>query len=344
MTRPASQLIADGVAYLSKTDVLKIRSSAEFRNKYQVLKRLGHGAFAEVYLMEDRSTRDKFAAKMIDRTAVQHPKQVWNELHILSTITRPLVIRLFGAYASERHLVLVLEYAKGGELYERIEADDDFGERQSIYITQRLLEAVAYLHDHRVAHWDIKPENVLFLDTNFDHLKLSDFGLSGVLKPDSLLVTCAGTPCFMAPEVLRSTAGYGVECDLWSIGVLTFFLLSGKLPFDDPAHFLQYQNILKGTYSFGPDFDDIFDHAKDFVRHLLVVDPKMRMTARQALGHPWLAFAERIGTSSSRGAVLLALGKRKALKEYRPQTIAVSFISRLKFKAKSAKEENRQDG
>jgi serine/threonine protein kinase len=93
---------------------------------------------------------------------------VWNQLHILSTVAHPLVIRLFGAYASEHHLVLVLEYAKGGELYERIEADDDFGERQSIYITRRLLEAITYLRNHCVAHRDIKPENILFLEANFD--------------------------------------------------------------------------------------------------------------------------------------------------------------------------------
>jgi serine/threonine protein kinase len=330
---------ADAEAYLSREDTLKIRPSAEFKKYYEILRKIGNGAFSEVYLVEDRQTHVQYAAKMIDRVAVSNPRQVWTELHVLHTLSHPSIIRLFGAFANERYLLLLLEHAPGGELYDRINAQNDFGESDAVDVIKKLVDAIAYLHSHKVVHRDIKPENILFMDASSDSLKLADFGLAGVIAGDALLTTCAGTPGFMAPEVLRSS-GYGPQCDMWSVGVLTYLLLSGTLPFNSSSPFVLYNSILNGAYEFGREFESVSDDAIDFVKRCLTVNPQARLTPKAALSHGWLSESPRVvsrGVNLCREGVLRVLEERRNLKTYRPAVFAVSFISKLKNKLNIAK-------
>lgn len=343
MSRVKPNQIKDAEAYLSKEDVLKIRPSKEFQRKYEVVKKIGNGAFAEVFLVRDRATGQEYAAKVVDRTAVTSPKHLWGELHVLYHLDHPAIVHLYDAFASDRHLLMLLDYAKGGELYDRIVAREEYDEYEAMSVIRVLLDAVRYLHEHKIVHRDIKPENILFMDESEESLKLTDFGLSGVLKSDLLLFTCAGTPGFMAPEVLKggSGTGYDAACDMWSIGVLAYLLLSGTMPFKSEAPFEMYRKILRAEYEFGSSFDAVSDEAKDFIRKCLVAEPKDRITAENARKHEW--FAEEQATRARglppecRTGLLHVLEERRVMKQYKPTGIAVSFLAKMKAKAKLAK-------
>ena len=335
--------IRDAEAYLSKEDVMKIRPSKEFQRKYEVVKKIGNGAFAEVYLVRDRATNQEYAAKVVDRTAVTSPKHLWGELHVLYRLDHPAIVHLYDAFASDRHLLMLLDYAKGGELYDRIAARQEYDECEAMTVIKILLDAVRYLHAQKIVHRDIKPENILFMDDSEEHLKLTDFGLSGVLKSDLLLFTCAGTPGFMAPEVIKgsSGSGYDAACDMWSIGVLAYLLLSGTMPFKSEAPFALYRKILQGEYEFGSNFDVVSEEAKDFIRKCLVVEPKDRITAEAARQHAWFEEAQATRARGipldCRDQLLQVLDERRKMKQYRKAEMVVSFVAKMKAKAKLAK-------
>lgn len=356
--------LKDAESYLTKEDAFKIQPSSEFKKKYQMVKKLGNGAFAEVYLTQEKETGELFASKLIDRSQIASPKHLWNEIHILNSLDHPSIIKLKDAYANKKFVTMVLEYAKGGELLEHIYSMQDYDENEAIRIIHDLLDAINYLHQQRVVHRDIKPENILFADEHSQFMKLSDFGLSSVLKENSLLSTCAGTPGFMAPEVIKSN-GYGFECDMWSVGVLAYFLLSGILPFNSNVPFKLYQSILNAEYEFGPEFDDISEEAKDFITKCIRVKPKERLTAKEALRHPWIdqfgigqtvktreIILEPDGPSDHkklpaiRQRILDYLNQRRKMKMYQATNMAISFITKLKLKANLAKKtisENKTD-
>jgi serine/threonine protein kinase len=183
----------------------------------------------------------------------------------------------------------------------------------------QIVESVFYLHDHKAAHRDIRPEKLKFMDSGPDGLRIADLGLSAILTNDTLLTTCEGCSCFAAPEVTKGT-DISFEADLWSIGALAYFLLSGVLPFANAILFQQYQNIITGNIEFTPEFDEISETAKDFIQKLLVVDPKARMLAKTAIKHPWCAESEERppGPAISRQRILDELDKRSQRRKYKP--------------------------
>ncbi|OHT09437.1 Myosin light chain kinase A [Tritrichomonas foetus] len=347
-----AEFIKDADTYLSKEDAFKIQNATEFKKKYELMKRLGNGAYAEVYLCKEKATGELYAAKLIDRSHVSSPKYLWSEIHILYNLDHPQIIRLKDAFASKEHVMLILEYARGGELLEYVYNHDEYDEQEAMKIIHDLLCAIDYLHSKRVVHRDIKPENILFIDEKATNMKLTDFGLSGIMKENSLLSTCAGTPGFMAPEIIKSK-GYGAECDLWSIGVLAYFLLSGTLPFTSKVPFKLYQSICEGEYEYGEEFDVISDEAKDFINQCIVVDPKERLTAKSALEHPWITNTGEVKTRSLtpvkkekvplpgvRKKVIDYLEQRRSLKIYKTSNMAISFVTKLKMQVKLAKKES----
>ena len=344
-----AEFVKDADKYLSKEDVFKIRPASEFKKHYQLIKKLGNGAFAEVYLAKEKESEELYAAKLIDRSQITSPKYLWSEIHILYNLNHPSIIRLKAAFANKQHVMMILEYARGGELLDHIYQQDSYDEEEAMKLIKDLLNAVAYLHSKRVVHRDIKPENILFFDENATIMKLSDFGLSGILKENSLLSTCAGTPSFMAPEIIKNK-GYGCECDMWSIGVLTYFLLSGNLPFNSTSPFKLYQTIVSGEYEYGDEFNVISDEAKDFINQCIVVNPKERLSAKEALRHPWISEVggvkqrsmeqgphEKVELPSVKQKVIEYLEERRSLKEYRTTNMAVTFVSKMKMKAKLSK-------
>ncbi|KAJ3273029.1 hypothetical protein HK104_004349 [Borealophlyctis nickersoniae] len=238
----------------------------------------------------------KFAVKVISKRLMQgREHMILNEIEVLKKVSKghPNIVTLWDYFETPNNLYLVMDLCTGGELFDRICEKGSFYEEDAAEIVKVVVDAVAYLHDQNIVHRDIKPENLLFKNReSLSDLVIADFGLSKIMDPekfDGLMTTC-GTPGYMAPEVIRK-AGHGKPVDLWSIGVLAYFLLCGYTPFDyeAPTQTDELQNILTGTYSFSSEYwYDVSDSAKDFIRNLLIVDPHKRLTAHQALAHPWL--------------------------------------------------------
>ncbi|KAI8809109.1 kinase-like domain-containing protein [Cladochytrium replicatum] len=263
--------------------------------EYRTGRTLGQGSYATVKEAVHVKTGERVAVKVISKklmTGREH--MIQNEIEILRRVSKghPNIVTLHDYFATPNNLYLVMDLCTGGELFDRIVEKGSFYEKDAAHIVRIVCDAVAYLHDQNIVHRDIKPENLLFRERDsFDDIVIADFGLSKIMDPetyDGLMTTC-GTPGYMAPEVIRKT-GHGKSVDMWSIGVLAYFLLCGYMPFDAQSQADELQNILNGNYKFEPiDFwYDVSDAAKEFISKLLIVDPKVRMSAHQALQHPWL--------------------------------------------------------
>lgn len=223
------------------------------------------------------------------------------------------ILTLVDYFETMNNLYLVTDLALGGELFDRICRKGSYYEADAADLVRATLSAVAYLHDHGIVHRDLKPENLLFRtpEDNAD-LLIADFGLSRVMDEEQfhVLTTTCGTPGYMAPEIFKKT-GHGKPVDIWALGVITYFLLCGYTPFDRDSDFEEMQAILNADYSFTPvDYwRGVSDSAKDFIRRCLTIDPARRMTAHEALQHPFVA-GFRGGADGDKGANLLPTVKK----------------------------------
>jgi serine/threonine protein kinase len=190
------------------------------------------------------------------------------------------------------NLYLVTDLALGGELFDRICRKGSYFESDAAGLIRATLSAVAYLHDHGIVHRDLKPENLLFRtpEDNAD-LLIADFGLSRIMEEGQfhVLTTTCGTPGYMAPEIFKKT-GHGKPVDIWALGVITYFLLCGYTPFDRDTDFEEMQAILKADYSFTPTeyWRGVSTNGKEFIKKCLTIDPSKRITAHEALQHPFV--------------------------------------------------------
>lgn len=207
------------------------------------------------------------------------------------------ILTLVDYFETMNNLYLVTDLALGGELFDRICRKGSYYESDAADLILATLSAVAYLHDHGIVHRDLKPENLLFRtpEDNAD-LLIADFGLSRVMDEEQfhVLTTTCGTPGYMAPEIFKKT-GHGKPVDIWALGVITYFLLCGYTPFDRDSDFEEMQAILKADYAFEPvDYwRGVSDAAKNFIARCLTIDASRRMTAHEALQHPFVAGYER---------------------------------------------------
>jgi len=199
------------------------------------------------------------------------------------------ILRLFEIFEDEQHVYIVMELINGSELFDRIVDKGYYSEKNTVHIVKQILSAVSYLHSMGIAHRDLKPENLLCSGQDEgEDVKIADFGLSKMFDGNELLMTSCGTPGYVAPEVLMCES-YDKSVDLWGIGIITYILLAGYPPFYAENDTALFEKIMGAEYDFDDEcWDDVSDLAKDFIRHLLVKNPKDRFTADQALEHPWL--------------------------------------------------------
>nr|XP_019603856.1 PREDICTED: calcium/calmodulin-dependent protein kinase type 1 isoform X1 [Rhinolophus sinicus] len=263
----------------------------DIRNIYDFREVLGTGAFSEVILAEDKRTQKLVAIKCIAKKALEGKEgSMENEIAVLHKIKHPNIVALDDIYESGGHLYLIMQLVSGGELFDRIVEKGFYTERDASRLIFQVLDAVKYLHDMGIVHRDLKPENLLYYSLDEDSkIMISDFGLSKMEDPGSVLSTACGTPGYVAPEVLAQKP-YSKAVDCWSIGVIAYILLCGYPPFYDENDAKLFEQILKAEYEFdSPYWDDISDSAKDFIQHLMEKDPEKRFTCEQALQHPWIA-------------------------------------------------------
>ncbi|KAJ0040105.1 hypothetical protein Pint_28444 [Pistacia integerrima] len=276
----------------------------DFDKRYSIGKLLGHGQFGYTYVATDKTTGDRVAVKKIEKNKMVLPisvEDVKREVKILQALAgHENVVQFHNAFEDDSYVYIVMELCEGGELLDRILArkDSRYSEKDAAVIVRQMLKVAAECHLHGLVHRDMKPENFLFKSTKEDSpLKATDFGLSDFIKPGKKFQDIVGSAYYVAPEVLRRKSG--PESDVWSIGVITYILLCGRRPFWDKTEDgifkessvlnILYPQVLRNK----PDFrrkpwPTISNSAKDFVKKLLVKDPRARLTAAQALSHPWV--------------------------------------------------------
>uniref|UniRef100_A0A0G4IFX6 Calcium-dependent protein kinase 1 n=1 Tax=Chromera velia CCMP2878 TaxID=1169474 RepID=A0A0G4IFX6_9ALVE len=251
-------------------------------------KSIGTGSYGSVCKATNKSTGAVRAIKKISKREVKNIDRFKQEIAFMKQLDHPNIVKLFETFEDSKTIYLVLELCTGGELFDRIIGEGYFTEKMAATLMRQILAAVYYCHCHNIVHRDLKPENFLFLNKEKNSpLKIIDFGLAAYWQPGQILKTKAGTPYYVAPQVLRGE--YGRECDLWSAGVIMYILLCGYPPFHGDSDKEILTKVKKGKYSFNEaDWKDISGDAKDLIQKLLTYEPKERTTAEQALNHPWI--------------------------------------------------------
>jgi calcium-dependent protein kinase len=259
---------------------------------------LGSGISGLVRLVTHKATGLKYAVKVLDLGLVDTTeglRQLREEIFIMCQLDHPNIVRLEEVYESTNEIYLVQELCVGGELFDRLDEQPDYHytEAECARLVKHMLSAVRYLHSKGIIHRDLKLENFLFSSTAKDsELKMIDFGLSKHFRYGEMQHEAVGTPYTVAPEVIRGS--YDERCDIWAIGVITFLLLSGEPPFGGcggPEPMMTVRsNILGGIFKFEPEdiWDNVSPMARNFIKAMLVTDPKRRPTAREAQRHQWL--------------------------------------------------------
>lgn len=230
------------------------------------------------------------AIKTMSKSLVKNLERFKQEIAIMKLMDHPNIVKLFETFEDRTHIYLVMEFCCGGDMFERILEAVRFTEVNAATVVQQILRAVFYMHENCVVHRDLKPENFLFLSKepiSTSTLKVIDFGLSSRFEPGRQMSTKAGTPYYVAPQVL--TGKYDSSCDLWSVGVITYTLLCGYPPFYGKTDHEVLAKVRSGNYSFaGKEWVNISEEAKALVRGLIRMAPKERLTAEQALNHDWI--------------------------------------------------------
>ncbi|XP_067425583.1 death-associated protein kinase 2-like isoform X1 [Emydura macquarii macquarii] len=263
---------------------------------YELLEKLGSGHFGVVKRCRKRSSGTFYAAKFVKMRKCKGSRlgldreQVEREVSILQQLEHPNILRLHDLFASKAEMVLVLELIRGGELFDFIAEKEMLTEAEAIEFLQQILQGVAYMHSRNVAHFDLKPENIMLLEKDVPNpkIKIIDFGLAQKLEDGVTFKSLCGTPQYIAPEVINYEP-LNSATDMWSIGVITYILLSGMSPFQGETDAETLSNVVAGSYEFEEKyFSETTEMAKDFIRQLLVKEPRSRMTAAECLVHPWI--------------------------------------------------------
>jgi len=270
----------------------KKKTDVKIEDKYNIdPKPIGKGAFSEVKKGVRKSNGVTYAIKCISKKLIDKKELqlLEREIDIMKKLDHPNIIKLMEVIDTPQTLYLVLEFAEGGELFDSIVNKGQYTEPEAINIVKQILEAVQYIHTMGIAHRDLKPENLLLAASKEgkEVIKIADFGLSKDFGEEALQTSC-GTPDYVAPEVLLGEP-YDSAVDIWSIGVITYVLLCGFPPFYGEVQKDLFDNIMAGNFDFpDPEWTDVSEEAKDFIKKILIVDPAKRMTAEEALQHQWV--------------------------------------------------------
>ncbi|KAK0177708.1 hypothetical protein PV328_001733 [Microctonus aethiopoides] len=270
--------------------IVSTESGQLFNERYDVHEELGKGRYGVVRRIIEKATGLNLAAKFIRTIKSKDRQQVHDEINIMNMLRHPKLLRLAAAFENPKEMIMVTEYISGGELFERVVADDfTLTEKDSILFVRQICQGVEYMHNNKVVHLDLKPENIMCHTRTSHRIKLIDFGLAQTLKPDTPIRVLFGTPEFIPPEIIGFEP-IGTESDMWSVGVICYVLLSGLSPFMGENDAETFANITRADH----DFDDkafhaISQEAQDFISALLVKRKELRMSATDCLKHPWLA-------------------------------------------------------
>ena len=262
------------------------------KNKYKISKQnIGEGSFSSVKYGTNIKTKESVAVKIISKKNMDKNdlESVMNEIYAMKICKFFYIIKLYDIYETNNHIYIVMEHCKNGNLFNYFK-DDIYELHEDIakIIIYKLLLSINYIHSLGIIHRDIKLCNILFFDESKVNIRLIDFGLCKILGPSEKAKECCGTLSFAAPELLKEIP-YSKSVDFWGIGIITFFLLSGYLPFDDKNTEKVFRKIIEDPIYFKESiWKNISVEAKDFVSGLLEKNPEKRFNIEQALEHPWV--------------------------------------------------------
>ncbi|CAE6362500.1 unnamed protein product [Rhizoctonia solani] len=255
--------------------------------EYKVIKNIGEGSFGHVKLAIHTLTDQKVALKYFSKARIKNMKlgaRVTREIQYLRLLDHPHIVKIYEVINTSTDIIMVIEFA-GAELFDTLAKHGRLPEETARSIFQQLVSAVAHSHKYKVIHRDLKPENIL-IDWSgpVPDVKVIDFGLSNVMTDGDFLRTSCGSPCYACPEVISAKVYAGPEVDVWSIGVILYLMLAGRLPFEDESTHVLMDKICTGRFhmpaSIPPD-------AANLIKNCIVVNPIKRLTMPEIMQHPW---------------------------------------------------------
>uniref|UniRef100_A0A8C2CNP8 calcium/calmodulin-dependent protein kinase n=1 Tax=Cyprinus carpio TaxID=7962 RepID=A0A8C2CNP8_CYPCA len=306
-----------------------------FTDEYQLYEELGKGAFSVVRRCMKISTGQEYAAKIINtkKLSARDHQKLEREARICRLLKHPNIVRLHDSISEEGVHYLVFDLVTGGELFEDIVAREYYSEADASHCIQQILESVNHCHLNGIVHRDLKPENLLLASKlKGAAVKLADFGLAIEVQGDQQAwFGFAGTPGYLSPEVLRKEP-YGKPVDMWACGVILYILLVGYPPFWDEDQHRLYQQIKAGAYDFpSPEWDTVTPEAKDLINKMLTINPAKRITAAEALKHPWICQRSTVASMMHRQETVECLKKFNARRKLKLCLSAYSFAQFFTF-------------
>uniref|UniRef100_A0A8C9MGL7 calcium/calmodulin-dependent protein kinase n=1 Tax=Serinus canaria TaxID=9135 RepID=A0A8C9MGL7_SERCA len=298
------------------------------------------GAFSVVRRCVKKNSSQEYAAKIINtkKLSARDHQKLEREARICRLLKHPNIVRLHDSISEEGFHYLVFDLVTGGELFEDIVAREYYSEADASHCIHQILESVNHIHQHDIVHRDLKPENLLLASKcKGAAVKLADFGLAiEVQGEQQAWFGFAGTPGYLSPEVLRKDP-YGKPVDIWACGVILYILLVGYPPFWDEDQHKLYQQIKAGAYDFpSPEWDTVTPEAKNLINQMLTINPAKRITADQALKHPWVCQRSTVASMMHRQETVECLRKfnaRRKLKLSRDAVMLCFVFGLLTFKS-----------
>ena len=295
-----SSFLSDGESYISISNKLFIDETNDNPSKkYEILSKLGSGSFGSVYLARNKYTNEKVALKQIKKSSANllSDGEITDEIEILKNLDHPDIVRIIESFNTKNSYILITEYCEGGELFDQVK--NQLSETQIAVIFKQVLSGLAYLHSNNIVHRDLKLENILIHEieksktTGEDlfNIKIIDFGTARIFDKKRNPQSIVGSSYYIAPEVLRQK--YNKECDLWSVGVILYMFIVGHAPFDGCDDDEITTNIQRGVYRKNDRrWIKASKEVKDLIQKLLTYRPSQRLSAIQALNHPWFKITD----------------------------------------------------
>lgn len=269
----------------------KHKFSLEQVGKYVVHETIGSGSFGEVKRVIDRDTNKEYAMKILSIERIKSNnlvEQTKREISILRQLNHPNIVSLKEVLKNKRHMFLITELVKNGDLFDRLALQHKFSEVESRDMFRQMLDAVSYCHSRGICHRDLKLENILL--TEDLHVKIADFGFSNIFLSDGIeneiiLKTLCGTSNYLPPEILRHEPYSGSQVDVWCLGIILFSMVAGRLPFDAEDNEILFASIVEGSFCMPATFSP---KLQDMLRSIIDTDPKKRLTITRIMMHPWM--------------------------------------------------------
>ena len=297
------------------------RTKGKLSTNYAVLKKIGSGAFAEVQLCVYKPLNQHRAVKMIHKSGLTQQQidedYMLQEIAVLTKLDHPNILKCYEIFEDNWNFYIAMDYCEGGELFDMLVKRKRLNESEAAQIISQILSALAYCHERHVIHRDLKPENILLEESSQSfYIKIADFGSSCFIDKTKKLSGCFGSAYYVAPEVLNGS--YDKKCDVWSVGVIMFVMLTGRPPYKGSDEQVILDQVRNSPLSIDQQaFPFLSPASIDILQKLLIVEPKSRISSKQALLHPWMqtsresASAPDISTSLSHLSVFSSSSKLK---------------------------------